>query len=72
MKSLLNENESCRFTSLPGGCFFKILYFAQARDCRFRESSPSGMPVAVLISFADEEHVTLWICLIDGERVPHM
>ena len=32
VKLLLNEKESSRFTSLPGGCFFKILYFAQARD----------------------------------------
>lgn len=52
MKPLLNEKESPGFTSRPDGCFFKILYFAQANDWRFRESSPSGMLVAVLISFA--------------------
>ena len=58
MKSLLNEKESSRFTSRPAGCFFKILYFPQASDWRFRESSPSGMLVVVLISFESVQNVS--------------
>ena len=51
MKALSNEKESSRFTSRPAGCFFKILYFAQASDWRFHGSSLSGVLVAVFISF---------------------
>lgn len=49
-KSRLNEKESERLTSLPGGCFFRILNFAHARDCKDRCSSTSGIAVAALIS----------------------
>ena len=55
----LNEKESSRFTSRPGGCFFKTLYFPQASDWRFRESSVSGALVAVLISFERTQNMSL-------------
>lgn len=57
MKSPLNEKESSWFTSRPCGCFFKTLYFPHASDWRFRESSLSGRPVAVFISFKSEQNV---------------
>ena len=50
-KPTLNENESVELTSRPGGCFLRILYFAHAKDWRLRCSSPSGIPVASLISY---------------------
>lgn len=60
--SWLNENESSGFTSRPGGCFFRILNLAQARDCRCRLSSLSVIDVAVLISYnvIRESVVILW------------
>lgn len=55
VKLLLKENESCGFTSRPGGCFFRILYLAQASDCRWRCSSCSGIDVVDLISCGRED-----------------
>lgn len=50
VKSELNENESPGRTSRDGGCFFNILYFAQATDCKLRFNSSSASCVVVLIS----------------------
>ena len=65
MKSLLNEKESPRFTSRPGGCFFKTLYLAQASDWRFRESSLSVMLVFVLISFGRIQNMSYFGHAVD-------
>ena len=46
----LKEKESLEFTSRLGGCFFNILNFAHASDCRWRRNSFSGIWVADLIS----------------------
>ncbi len=53
-KSTLKEKESVELMSRPGGCFFRILYFAHARDCSCRFSSTSWMDVAAWISCRDE------------------
>lgn len=56
VKPLLKENASSELISRPGGCFFKILYLAQASDCRWRCSSCSGIDVVDLISCARPQH----------------
>lgn len=58
-KLLLKEKESSEWISRPGGCFFKILYLAQASDCRWRCSSCSGIEVVDLISCHQEKDFSM-------------
>ena len=51
IKSQLKEKESVECISRLGGCFLRILYFAQASDCKCRLSSGSSIPVASFISY---------------------
>jgi len=71
VKSLLKEKESSRFTSRPAGCFFRILYFPQASDWRFRESSLSGMLVVVFISFESVQIVSYFGSTLNLQGTTH-
>lgn len=55
-KSWLKEKDSSGCTSRPGGCFFRILNFAQANDCSCRFSSVSSIVEASLISLIKLEN----------------
>lgn len=62
-KSALNVNVSSRLMSRPAGCFLRILYFAQASDCRLRWRSVSGIAVADLMSYrtdGGQQRQPLW------------
>lgn len=61
-KPWLKEKESEEATSRDGGCFFKILYLAHARDCKVLFRSTSGIPVAFWISYATKSRQ--WIAVL--------
>ena len=50
VNSWLKENSSVVATSFDGGCFLSILNLAQAKDCKVRRNSVSGISVVVWIS----------------------